>query len=65
MQEKIELVISNQRMKELLMKMILTMYLNKSIVRLYAISKNHLEKVHTILLIQLYITTLVFQSTIS
>ena len=39
------------RLKELLMRMTLMMYLNQSIVQLYQIYKSHLEKVRVGLLI--------------
>ena len=53
-----------QKQKQLLMKVILMVYLDQSIVRLYQTYKNHLEKVWARLLIQLLITPLIFQSTI-
>ena len=52
-----------QRLKQLLMKIILMMYLNQSIVRFYQTYKNFLGKVRFELLIQLQMTILLFQST--
>ena len=44
---------SISKQKQLLMKVILMMYLNQSIVRIYQTYKNHLEKVSAGLLIRL------------
>ena len=52
-----------QRLKQLLMRIILMMYLNQSIVRFYQTYKNFLGKVRFELLIQLQMTILLFQST--
>ena len=48
----IVLLIRTQKQKQLLMKVILMMYLNHFIIRLYQIHKNLLEKVRFGLLIQ-------------
>ena len=63
MQQNIAPFILTQQQKQLLMKVILMMYLNQSIGRLYQTSKDMLEKVQARLLTQLQITALVFQST--
>ena len=52
-----------QKQKQLLMRVILMMYLNQSVVQLNQTNKNLLKKVWTGLLIQLQITLLVFKST--
>ena len=52
-----------QRLKQLLMRIILMMYLNQSIVRFYQTYKNFLGNVRFELLIHLQMTILLFQST--
>ena len=53
-----------KKQKQLLMKMILMMYLNQSILQLYQTNKKFQEKVQAGSLIQSQIKILIFQSTI-
>ena len=53
-----------KKQKQLLMKMILMMYLNQSILQLYQTNKTFQEKVQAGSLIQPQIKILIFQSTI-
>ena len=56
--------ILTQKQTQLLLRVILMMRLNQSIVRLHQTYKNHLEKVQAGLLIQLSTTLIRFQSMI-
>ena len=44
MKQNIALFTSPQKMKQIPMRVILMMYLNRSIIRLYQTDKNHLER---------------------
>ena len=52
MQQNIPYFILTQKQEQLLMRVILMMYLNKSILRLYQTYKNDLQKLQDGLLIQ-------------
>ena len=60
MQQNIPYFILTQKQEQLLMRVILMMYLNKSILRLYQTYKNDLQKVQDGLLIQQSVTLATF-----
>ena len=62
MKKNIAPFIRPRTLKQLLMRVILTMYLNQSIVRLYQTYINGLKKIWVRLLIKLDITLLIFRS---
>ena len=60
MQQNIPYFILTQNQEQLLMRVTLMMYLNKSILRLYQTYKNDLQKVQDGLLIQQSVTLATF-----